>query len=133
MNRKERTGEFDKDVRKSIESDPKYAAEYFDELTRRPLAVQLALLRKFLGMTQEQLAKVLGLKQTHVSRLEKVDSDHLLSLYKRAADQMGARLAVVPENMALVVREPRAKYHVRRSPKKSSASSRIRSRSRVKS
>ena len=47
---------FDKDVRKAIESDPEYAAEYFDEMMKRPLPVQLALLRKFLGMTQEELA-----------------------------------------------------------------------------
>ena len=31
------------DVRRTIASDPTYAAEYFDELSRRPLPVQLAL------------------------------------------------------------------------------------------
>lgn len=100
MSRKE--FEFDRDVRKAIESDPEYAAEYFEELMTRPLPVQVALLRQFLGMTQEQLAKALGLKQTHVSRLEKVDSDHLLSLYKRAAEKMGAHLALVPDNMMII-------------------------------
>lgn len=94
--------EFDKDVRKAIESDPEYAAEYFEDLMTRPLPVQVALLRQFLGMTQEQLAKALGLKQTHVSRMEKVDSDHLLSLYKRAAEKMGAHLALVPDNMVVI-------------------------------
>ena len=93
---------FDGDVRKAIESDPEYAAEYFEELMTRPLPVQVALLRQFTGMTQEQLAKALGLKQTHVSRLEKVDSDHLLSLYKRAAEKMGAHLALVPDNMVII-------------------------------
>ena len=100
---KKETG-FDKDVRKAIESDPEYAAEYFEELMTRPLPVQVALLRQFLGMTQEQLAKALGLKQTHVSRLEKVDSDHLLSLYKRAAEKMGAHLALVPNDMVVIPR-----------------------------
>ena len=100
---KKQTG-FDKDVRKTIESDPEYAAEYFEELMTRPLPVQVALLRQFLGMTQEQLAKALGLKQTHVSRLEKVDSDHLLSLYKRAAEKMGAHLALVPDDMVVIPR-----------------------------
>lgn len=93
---------FDADIRKTILSDPEYAAGYFEELMSRPLPVQLALLRRFLGMTQEDLAKALGLKQTHISRLEKVDSDHLLSLYKRAAQKMGAHLAIVPENMTLI-------------------------------
>lgn len=99
---KKKGAEFNKDVRGAIESDPEYAAEYFEELMTRPLPVQVALLRQFLGMTQEQLAKALGLKQTHVSRLEKVDSDHLLSLYKRAAEKMGAHLALIPDNMVII-------------------------------
>ncbi len=94
--------EFNRDVRKAIESDPEYAAEYFEELMARPLPVQVTLLRQFLGMTQEELGRALGLKQTHVSRLEKEDSDHLLSLYKRAAEKMGAHLALVPDNMVII-------------------------------
>ena len=96
---------FDRDIRKSIESDPEYAAEYFEELMTRPLPVQVALLRQFMGMTQEQLAKTLGLKQTHISRLEKADSDHLLSLYKRAAEKMGAHLVLVPDNMTIIPKQ----------------------------
>ena len=49
--------EFNRDVRKAIESDPEYAAEYFEELMTRPLPVQVMLLRQFLGMTQEELAR----------------------------------------------------------------------------
>ncbi|MBI5243704.1 MAG: helix-turn-helix domain-containing protein [Elusimicrobia bacterium] len=70
----------------------------------RPLPVQVALLRRFLGKTQEELARALGLKQTHISRLEKGDSDHLLSLYKRAAGKMGAHLALIPDDMAIIPR-----------------------------
>lgn len=111
MKRKKQEALFNQDVRKTIESDPEYAVEYFDELMRRPLPVQLALLRKFIGMTQEQLAKALHLRQTHISRLEKVDSNHLLSLYKQAAEKMGAHLAVVPENMTLVSRDYIQQFH----------------------
>lgn len=100
--KKKAGADFDKDVRKAIESDPEYAAEYFEELMTRPLPVQIALLRKFLGLTQEELAKAIGLKQTHVSRLEKVESDHLISLYQRVAAKLGAHLAIVPESMAIV-------------------------------
>jgi len=100
--KKKQESEFDRDVRKAIESDPEYAAEYFEELMSRPLPVQVALLRKFLGLTQEDLAKAIGMKQTHVSRLERIDSDHLLSLYQRVAGKLGAHLAIVPEAMALV-------------------------------
>lgn len=95
-------GGFDKDVRKAIGKDQKYAAEYFEELTRRPLPVQLALLRKFLGLTQEDIAKALNLKQTHVSRLEKAGSDHLVSLYEKAAKHLKARVAIVPQGVTLM-------------------------------
>lgn len=84
------------DVSRAIANDPAYAEEYFDELARRPLPVQLALLRRLKGLTQAELADEMGLKQTHVSRLEKADSDHLLSAYLRAAQALGARLAFVP-------------------------------------
>lgn len=95
---------FDEDVRRAIDSDPEYAAAYFEELMRRPLPVQLALLRKLLGMTQEELGRALHLKQTHISRLEKSGSDHLLSLYTRAAQKLRARLAFIPDGMVLVPR-----------------------------
>jgi DNA-binding XRE family transcriptional regulator len=101
MNKKKRI-EFDKDVWGAIASDPEYATEYFEELITRPLPLQVALLRRFLGMTQEGLAKSLHMKQTHISRLEKIDSDHLLSLYKKAAERLGAHLAIVPNNMVLI-------------------------------
>lgn len=84
------------DVKRAIADDPAYAAEYFDELSMRPLPVQLALLRRLKGLTQAELADEMGLKQTHVSRLERADSDHLLSAYLRAAEALGARLAFVP-------------------------------------
>jgi DNA-binding phage protein len=84
------------DVRREIAKNPAYAAAYFEELSRRPLPVQLALLRRLKGLTQAQLADEMGLKQTHVSRLEKTGSDHLLSAYLRAAQALGARLAMVP-------------------------------------
>lgn len=84
------------DVRRAISTDPAYAEEYFTELSRRPLPVQLALLRRLKGLTQAELADEMGLKQTHVSRLERADSDHLLSAYLRAARALGTRLAFVP-------------------------------------
>lgn len=95
---------FDPDVKAAILSDPEYAAEYFAELSTRPLPVQAALLRRLTGMTQEKLARGLGLRQTHVSRLEKEGSDHRLSLYRRVAEQLGARLVMVPKDMVLVPR-----------------------------
>lgn len=102
MSQKRQEGGFEKDVRKAIESDPEYASAYFEELLTRPLPVQMALMRKYLGLSQEEVAKRVGLKQTHISRLEKSGSDHLLSLYKKVAEKLGAHLAIVPGNMVLI-------------------------------
>lgn len=73
-----------------------------EDLTRLPLPAQLAALRRRLGLTQEEVAEQLSLKQTHISRLEKSGSDHRTSLYGRAAGALGARLALIPEDMVLV-------------------------------
>jgi transcriptional regulator with XRE-family HTH domain len=98
---------FDADLRNAIATDPEFAAAYFEELQREPLAVQLCLLRNHLGWTQAKLAKSMGLKQTHVSRLENRESDHLMSLYQKAAEKLGARLAIVPNGMTLVPKASR--------------------------
>ncbi|MBI3564959.1 MAG: helix-turn-helix transcriptional regulator [Elusimicrobia bacterium] len=105
MKKRAETG-LDADVMIALRDDPEYAAEYFEELSRRPLPVQVALLRRLLGMSQHELAVAMGMRQTHVSRLEKAGSDHLLSLYERAAVKLGARVALIPERMALAARRP---------------------------
>lgn len=64
--------------------------------------MQFALLRRFLGVTQEELGESMGIRQTHVSRMEKDDSDHLISLYEKAARKLGAHLALVLPDMVLV-------------------------------
>jgi DNA-binding XRE family transcriptional regulator len=112
MTRADDNTHFDPDVRDAIESDPEFAAGYFEELRRRPLPVQFRLLRKFLGLSQAELARSLGLKQTHISRLEKDGSDHLLSLYERAAGKLGAHVAIVP--VSLVALQKRAASSSRR-------------------
>lgn len=111
------TDVFDIDVARKIYTNPGYAAAYFEALMSHPLPIQLALLRRFLGVTQNQLAMRLKLKQTHISRLEKVDSDHLLSLYQRAAEMLGARLAIVPDHSltaSSMVTEPHSPYRIKR-------------------
>lgn len=104
MKKRTETG-LDGDVMTAMRNDPGYAAEYFEELSRRPLPVQVALLRRLLGMSQHELAVAMGMRQTHVSRLEKSGSDHLLSLYERAAAKLGARVALIPRDMALTARK----------------------------
>lgn len=99
------TERLDRDVLEALRTDPAYASEYFDELSHRPLPVQVALLRRVLGLTQHELATAVGIRQTHVSRLEKAGSDHLMSLYERVAVKLGARIALLPERMTVVERK----------------------------
>ena len=73
-----------------------------DNSPDRELSAQFAELRKRLGKTQEQVADLLSLKQPHISRLEKPGSDHRTSLYQRAANALGARIALIPNDMVLI-------------------------------
>ena len=70
---------FDSDVQYKIKHDPKYAEAYFKAIADEPLPIQIALLRRAYGVSQEKVAAKLHLKQAHISRLEKKDSDHLMS------------------------------------------------------
>ncbi|MBI5244030.1 MAG: hypothetical protein HY922_10200 [Elusimicrobia bacterium] len=44
---------FDRDVVKRLKKDPEYAEAYFEELAKAPLPLQLAILRRLHGVTQE--------------------------------------------------------------------------------
>ena len=91
-----------KDIRESIKKDPEYAKEFFEAISDEPLPVQIALLRRVSGISQEDVASRLHVKQTHVSRLEKKGSDHLLSTYEKLAKILRSKIIVVPEHYKVV-------------------------------
>ena len=93
---------FDRDVEKRLKKDPGYAAAFLEELGNAPLPLQLAILRRLRGVTQEKLAGRLRVRQGYVSKLEKPGSDHLVSNYERAARLLHGRLAIIPEGACVV-------------------------------
>jgi len=93
---------FDRDVFKRIKADPEYAEAYFEELAKAPLPLQLAILRRLSGVTQEKLAAKLHVKQAYISKLEKAGSDHLFSNYERAARMLHGHLAIIPKGAKVV-------------------------------
>lgn len=93
---------FDKDVQNKLKNDPKYAQAYFEAIADEPLPVQIALLRRAYGISQEAIAAKLHLKQAHISRLEKKDSDHLISTYEKMAKLLHSKIMIVPENAKFV-------------------------------
>ena len=93
---------FDQDVVKHLKKDPEYAAAYLEELGKAPMSLQLAILRRIRGFTQEKMAATLHVKQAYISKLEKPGSDHLISNYARAARMLHGHLAIIPEGMKLV-------------------------------
>jgi len=70
------------------------------EISRRTgeawnVAVQLASLRKFSGISQKELAKRVGTSQQQISRLESPSYEgHSLSMLRRVADVLGATVHV---------------------------------------
>ncbi len=93
---------FDRDVEKRLKKDTEYAAAYLEEVGKAPLPLQLAILRRLRGVTQEKLAARLRVRQGYISKLEKLGSDHLLSNYEKAARILHGRLAIIPEGARIV-------------------------------
>ncbi|OGR86926.1 MAG: hypothetical protein A3A86_06570 [Elusimicrobia bacterium RIFCSPLOWO2_01_FULL_60_11] len=93
---------FDRDVVKHLKRDPEYAAAYLEELAKAPLPLQLAILRRIRGFTQEKMAAGLHVKQAYISKLEKLGSNHLVRNYEKAARMLHGRIAIIPEGMKLV-------------------------------
>jgi transcriptional regulator with XRE-family HTH domain len=61
----------------------------------RNVAIQLASLRKSLGMSQKELAKQVGTSQQQISRLESPSYEgHSLSMLRRVAEVLGATVHV---------------------------------------
>mgnify|MGYP001561038660 CR=1 FL=1 len=93
---------FDRDVIKRLKEDPEYAEAYFEEMSKIPLPLQLAVLRRLNGVTQEKMAAKLHVKQAYISKLEKPGSDHLFSNYDKAARMLHGRLAIIPSGARVV-------------------------------
>lgn len=100
--RKNAASPFDRDVGKRLREDPEYAEAYYAELAQAPLPLQLAIMRRLRGVTQEKMAAKLNVKQAYISKLEKSGSDHLVSTYERAARMLHGHLAIIPDGARVV-------------------------------
>lgn len=100
--KKDAVSPLDRDIVKRLKTDAKYAESYLEELAKIPLPLQLALLRRLKGVTQEKMAARLHVQQAYISKLEKPGSDHLFSNYEKAARMLHGRLAIIPEGAKVV-------------------------------
>ena len=82
--------------------DPEYAEAFFEELVKAPVQLQLAMFRRFRGVTQEKMATKLKVEQGYISKLEKPGSNHLLSNYEHAARTLRGHLVFVPDESKIV-------------------------------
>ena len=102
MKNKNEVSSFDKDTLERIRKDRKFAAVFFEDLSERPMAVQLSVLRRIRGASQESMASKLRRNQNYISKLEKPGSDHLLSNYEKAAKILHGRIAIIPEGSKIM-------------------------------
>lgn len=99
---KKKASPFENDTRKRIREDAEFAEAFFEDLTERPLPVQLGILRRLAGISQAELASRLKVTQAYLSKLEKEGSDHLVSIYADLAKLLRGRLAIVPEGARII-------------------------------
>jgi ribosome-binding protein aMBF1 (putative translation factor) len=97
-------GYHDRRVARRLEEDPEFRAEY--ERQRRQIAQidhivrQLDELRKASGMSKADLARAIGKAPSSVRRFFTADINPELKTVAAVADVLGARVEIVPGNMA---------------------------------
>jgi transcriptional regulator with XRE-family HTH domain len=83
-----------KDVRRDLLRNPEVKREYDALEAEFQLASSLIARRLAKGLSQRQLANRIGTKQPVISRLESGESKPTLSLLKRVADALDAKVVV---------------------------------------
>jgi transcriptional regulator with XRE-family HTH domain len=88
---------FDRYLEKQLR-DPTFAARFKDAGEAWDVALQIAALREWAGLSQKDLAKMLKTSQQQISRLESPGYEgHSLSTLRRVAEVLNARVRVVLE------------------------------------
>ncbi len=88
---------FDRYLEEQLQ-DPAFAARFERAGEAWDVALQIAALRRQAGLSQKDLAKLLKTSQQQISRLESPGYEgHSLSMLRRVADALHARLRIVFE------------------------------------
>ena len=115
---------FDRYLEEQLQ-DPAFAARFKRAGEAWDVAIQIAALRRQVGLSQKDLAKVLKTSQQQISRLESAGYEgHSLSMLRRVAEALHARVRVVFEpaktENGMRIAEPDAPYRVKRARTKRS-------------
>ena len=97
--RKRKTN-FDRYLEEQLK-DPDFARRFRDAGEAWDVALQLVALREKAQLSQAELAKRVGTSQQQISRLESANYEgHSLSMLRRVADALNARVKVTIERAA---------------------------------
>jgi len=95
-NNKKKIG-FEKYLTETLRSDSEGREMFLQLFYKQPLNTQIALLRKFSGISQMVLAGKVKSPQPLIARIEKTDSDPRISTVQRIACILGSRPVLIPE------------------------------------
>ena len=108
---------FDRYLEQQLE-DPAFAARFKQAGEAWDIAMQLAALRQQAGLSQKDLARKLKTSQQQISRLESPGYEGSVSMLRRVAKALHARVRVVlevdPPDKAGTLAEARVPYRVKR-------------------
>ena len=109
--------------------DPAFAARFRRAGEAWDVALQIAALRRQVGLSQKDLAKLLKTSQQQISRLESPGYEgHSLSMLRRVAEALHARVRIVFESgkteNGMRIAEPAAPYRTKRATTKRTMSRR---------
>jgi len=97
MSSKRKKDGFDRYVEEVFKQDPQAKLSYLAELAQEPIATQLAVLRRRLGLTQEEVARRMHVPQSNVARLEREGENPTARMIAKAAKALGCCLLLIPE------------------------------------
>jgi transcriptional regulator with XRE-family HTH domain len=107
---------FDRYLQNQLQ-DPEFAARFARAGEAWNVAVQLAALRKRVGLSQKDLAQRLNTSQQQISRIESLGYEgHSLSMLRRVAAALDAHVKVTlePNRTVPALREKTAAYRARK-------------------
>ena len=87
---------FEKYLMETLSKDTESRTYFFNFFYEQPLTTQIALMRKFRGLSQIMLAHKSRLSQPEVARIEKSESNPRIKTLQKITQSLGVRPVLVP-------------------------------------
>lgn len=96
---------FDKHLLLLLSKNPRLAREYSKAIAALPLPTQLAIRRRWLGLSQARVGRKMRLPQTTIARFERLGTNPTWSTIRKTSEALGCIAILVPKEQVADVAE----------------------------